>query len=64
MKNALELAKGLKTSNIKEVVEICEALLALKVSYDELHDDYVRVCAEKVMLMHEKTFKKLAESGD
>lgn len=64
MNNALELAEGLQNSNEPSVVQVSRALLALKVSYDELQHRYVMLTSELVMNKYGKLFKHLAESGD
>lgn len=64
MKNALKIADSLRHSSDKDVAEVCQAFLALQVSYDELEKSYIRICGEKIMLKYAKLFKKLAENGD
>lgn len=56
-----ELAKGLKNSNIKEVVELAEAYLALEVAYEELKHRFVKESSDKIMQKHEALFRRLAK---
>ncbi len=64
MKTPLELAEGLQHSNEPSVSELAKAFLALEKAYGDLMSRYLKACADNVMIRHEKTFKKLAESGD
>lgn len=64
MQTPLELAKGLQHSNIPEVADIAKALIKLNDDFGELRSKHMKTCTELVILRHEKTLKRLAESGD
>lgn len=66
--NYMELARGLKNSNISEVSELAQGYLklaekfdSLLTSYEELKHAYTKTTAELVMVRHERLFKRLAE---
>lgn len=60
----LELAKGLKNSNVNEVKQLAEAFIELSMEYDVCYQRLFKTSAELVMIKHANIFKKLAESGD
>ena len=57
-----KLAKGLKNSNVEEVKQLAEAYLLLLDSNKVLLNKLTIAIAEKIIVTHEKTFKKLAEN--
>ncbi len=56
-KDYLELAEGLKNTNVPEVAELAKA-------YIELEKKYFDVVSSYIMLKHEKTFQALVDAGD
>ncbi len=57
MKSYLELAEGLKNTNVEEVAELARA-------YIELEKKYFEITCKYVIIKHKETFQALADAGD
>lgn len=59
-----EMAEGFTHGNIREIVELAKAYLALEASYEELKYKYIKATSENVMKTHHDPFKKLADTEE